>query len=169
LALFRDTRAELARIAALLKSRPGALEGRVAALQGEVKSLTRELRDATAKALSVQGRNLTDRVETVGGVPVLAARSGAASIRALRGVMDDVRSKMPAGVICLTAEEEGKVSLVISVSRDLADRYAASVLITDVAAKIGGSGGGRPEMAQAGGTNAAGIDDAFATLKALLR
>ena len=169
LALFREQRAELVKVNGLLKSRPGETAARVAAMMGEIKVLKKELEEAAAKALSSQGKNFADQVEIVNGIPVLAVRSGASSIKALRGVMDDLRSKISSGILCATAEEDGKVSLVLSVSKDYLNRFTAPVLIKDVAAKINGSGGGRPDMAQAGGTDASGIDDAFATLKQMIK
>jgi alanyl-tRNA synthetase len=149
----------------LLKSRPGELPHRIQALQGEVRSLRKSLEKVVAQAASSVGRHLLDDVELIGNVRVLASRTKAPGIKALRELLDDVRSKLPSGVVCLTAEEGDKVSLIIAVSKDLLGRFTAPALIGDVAAAIGGSGGGRPELAQAGGTNAAGIDQAFAILK----
>ena len=170
LALLSAQRAELAEAGALLKSRPGELPGRIQALQGEVRALRKGLEKASAHAASGQGRNLMDSLEKIGDIPVLAARSGAPNMKALREVADDVRSKMASGVICLTAEEEdGKVCMIVSVSRDLHGRFTAPALIKEAAAAVGGSGGGRPDMAQAGGNNPAGIDEAFAILKKSLR
>ena len=169
LALLNAQRSELAEAGALLKSRPGELPHRILALQGEVRTLRKTLDKASASAASGQGRSLMDGLEKIGDVPVLAARSGAPNIKSLREIADDLRSKMASGVICLTAEEEdGKVSMIVSVSRDLHGRFTAPALIKEAAAAIGGSGGGRPDMAQAGGNNAGGIDDAFAILKKLL-
>ena len=170
LALFNEQRAELEQARPLLKSRPGELPQRIQSLQEDARSLRKELEKVIAKAASDVGKNLMDTVEMVGDVPLLAARTAAPGIKALRELVDDVRSKMPSGVICLTAEEgEGKVSMILAVTRDLHGRFTAPVLIKEAAAAIGGSGGGRPEMAQAGGNNAAGIEEAFAALKKSLR
>ena len=87
------------------------------------------------------------------------------NVKALREMMDDVRSKMPSGVACLVAEDNGKAQMILYVSKDLHDRFTAPALIRDVAAAIGGSGGGRPDQAQAGGSNVEGIDEAFRILK----
>ena len=87
------------------------------------------------------------------------------NVKALREAMDDVRSKMPSGIACLTAEDGPKVQMILYVSKDLHDRFTAPALIKDVSAARGGSGGGRPDQAQAGGTNAAGISDAFRILR----
>jgi alanyl-tRNA synthetase len=169
LAVFTAHRAELEEAWSLLKSRPGELPHRIQVLQGETRSLRKSLEKAVAKAASGVGRNLMDSVELIGDVRILASRSGAPGIKPLRELVDDVRSKMPSGVVCLTCEEENKVSMIIAVSRDLHSRFTAPALIKDVAAAIGGSGGGRPDLAQAGGTNAGGIDEAFAILRKRLR
>jgi alanyl-tRNA synthetase len=75
---------------------------------------------------------------------------------------------VPSGIVCLSAEENGKVNLVIAVSKDLSQRFPAPLLIRPVALAVGGSGGGRQDMAQAGGSNPAGLDAAFAALKAVV-
>ena len=150
----------------LLKSRPGELPKRIHALQEEARTLRKQLEKTAAKAVSGSGRDLMETVEEINGVRVLAARTGAPGMKALRELADDVRSKLPSGVICLTAEDdEGKVSMIVAVTRDLHDRFTAPALIKEAAAAIGGSGGGRPDMAQAGGNNPAGIEEAFAILK----
>ena len=83
--------------------------------------------------------------------------------------MDDVRSKLPSGVACLAgAGEDGKVALILYVSKDLHAKFTAQSLIKDVSALVGGSGGGRPDLAQAGGTDPAGIEAALAKVKELV-
>ena len=104
-------------------------------------------------------------LEEINGVKVLAAKAGAMNVKALREMMDDVRSKMPSGIACLVAEDNGKAQMILYVSKDLHDRFTAPALIKEVAVAIAGSGGGRPDQAQAGGTNPAGIDEAFKILK----
>ena len=81
---------------------------------------------------------------------------------------DDVRSKLVSGIACLSAEEEDKVSLIVLVSKDLLDRYTAPAMLKEIAPLIGGSGGGRPDMAQAGGTDPSGLDAAFRKLEDLI-
>ena len=98
---------------------------------------------------------------------MLAAKLEKSNIKAMRELMDDIRSKMPSGVACLAVPVgEGKVSMILYVSKDLHGRFTAPALIREVAAPIAGSGGGRPDQAQAGGTNPAGIDEALDVLKA---
>jgi alanyl-tRNA synthetase len=166
LAECNNRRMELEEAWPLLKSRPGELPKRIQTLQEEARALRKQLEKTAAKAASGTGKDLMDNVEEIGGIRVLASRTGAPGIKALREIADDVRSKMPSGVIALTAEDdEGKISMIVAVTRDLHTRFTAPALIKKAAAAIGGSGGGRPDMAQAGGNNPAGIDEAFAILK----
>jgi alanyl-tRNA synthetase len=151
----------------LLKAKPGELAGRVKKLFDEIKSLGKEKEQLASKLASGQGRDLMAGLEEVGGVQLLCARVDAPNVKALREAMDDLRSKLPSGVIAIAAEQDGgKVSLIVAVSKDLHGRFTAPALIKDAATAVGGSGGGRPDMAQAGGTNPAGIDEAFATVRA---
>ena len=168
LAHFAAQKNELAEAQHLLKAKAGDVPKRIEALLAEVRTTRKQLEKASAQATSGQGKNLMDGVETINGIKVLVARSGAPNLKVLRDVVDDVRSKLPSGIVCLTAEEDdNKLSLVIAVSKDLHERFTAPALIKEIAPLIGGSGGGRPEMAQAGGTNPSGIDAAFTALKAL--
>jgi len=167
LAQMRSMRAERDEALHLVKARPGELVGRVKKLQDEIKALGKEKEQLAAKLASGQGRDLLSGLEDIGGVKVLCAKVDAPNVKALREAMDDLRSKVPSGVIAIAAEQEGgKVSLIVAVSKDLHGRFTAPALIKDAAAAVGGSGGGRPDMAQAGGTDPAGIDEAFSRLKA---
>ncbi|WMW66494.1 alanine--tRNA ligase [Nitratidesulfovibrio liaohensis] len=165
LRMVMDQRAELGQVAGLLKARSGEIVPRVEALQKDVKSLRKDLEKASSQATSGQGRNIMDELAEINGVKVLAAKVEVPNVKALRDLMDDVRSKLPSGIACLAAPDADKVSLIVAVSKDLHDRFTAPALIKAVAAAVGGSGGGRPDMAQAGGTNPAGIDEAFDILR----
>ena len=158
-------RKELEEASSLVKSKPGELPNRIQNLLHENRELRKSLQKAEMQANSSQGKNLMDQVEKVGTVSVLAARSGVSGVKPLRELMDDLRSKLSSGVICLTAEEGDKVSLILYVSKDLHARFTAPSLIKEVAGPVGGSGGGRPDLAQAGGNRPEGIDAAFALLK----
>ena len=104
-------------------------------------------------------------MEEIGGIKVLTAKLDNVPVKSLRDLMDGVRSRLPSGVACLATVEGGKVGLLLYVSKDLHDRFTAPALIKPVAAPCGGSGGGRPDLAQAGGSNVDGIEAAFAALK----
>ena len=101
----------------------------------------------------------------VNGVKLLTAKLDGVPVKALRDIMDDVRSRIPSGVACLATVEGEKVGLLLYVSKDLHGRFTAPALIKDVAAPCGGSGGGRPDLAQAGGTKADGVEAAFDVLR----
>ena len=159
--IMNERRSELNALGALLKVRSSDLAARVEAMQKEIKNLRKEL----DKAQAASRGDVMSAVEEVAGVKVLAVKAGAMNVKALREMMDDVRSKLPSGVACLVAEDNGKVQMILYVSKDLHDRFTAPALIRDVAAAIGGSGGGRPDQAQAGGSNVEGIDEAFRILK----
>ena len=164
LKLAQDQRRDLGQLGALLKGKPEELVNKVEALHKDNRSLRKDLERASAQAASGQGRSLMDEVKDVGGVKLLAAKVGQAGIKALRELMDDVRSKLPSGVACLVAPEGERVNMILYVSKDLHGRFTAPDLIKTVAGPIGGSGGGRPDQAQAGGTNPAGIDEALKLL-----
>lgn len=160
-------RAELAAVAAALKTRPGQVAERLHAVQDEAKKLRRALEKGASA--SVDGAELARRAESVGGVRLVAQRLDGVPVKALRDLMDDLRPRLEApAVACLAAVADGKVSLLLHVSRDLHGRFTAPALIRDVAAPCGGSGGGRPDLAQAGGTRPEGLDAAFATLRTLV-
>ena len=155
-------RAELQHISALVKGKAGELAPKVEHLQTEIKKLRKDLEKAASAG---KGGDIMSGLGAVNGIPLLCAAVGALPVKALRDCMDDVRSKMPSGVACLAAADEGKVSLLLYVSKDLHGKFTAPALIKDVAACVGGTGGGRPDQAQAGGTKVEGIDAAFALLK----
>ncbi len=154
-------RAELNELSSMLKVRSSDLASRVDAMQKEIKALRKELEKAQAASCG----DVMSNVEEINGVKVLAVKAGAMNVKALREMMDDVRSKLPSGVACLVGEDGGKAQMLLYVSKDLHDRFTAPALIKEVAVAIAGSGGGRPDQAQAGGTNPAGIDEAFKILK----
>lgn len=163
--IFHAQRDEMNQIAAALRVRPGELAARVEGLQSELKRLRRDMEKSASHTASGQGGELMAGLVEAGGVKLLAASVGALPMKALRDVMDDVRSKLSSGVACLASVEEGKVSLLLYVSKDLHGRFTAPALIRDVAAAVGGSGGGRPDMAQAGGAKPEGVEEAFAILR----
>lgn len=169
LKFLQEQRAEVVTSSAMLKAAPGQLADKIAALQSQVKELTRANDKLQSKLASGAGADLMSSVEEIGGVKVIAAKLEVTNVKALRDQADALKSKMDSGIFCLVAQvDDKKVSLIIAVTKDLHDRFQAGALIKPVAAEVGGGGGGRPDMAQAGGTNPAGIEKAFATLKKLV-
>ena len=152
-----------------LKARPEEVAARVKTMAAQVKSLQKDVERLQTKLASGEGGARMEAVEEIAGVKVLAVKAEAASIKSLREQMDALKSKLPSGVAMLAAPtEDGKVTVLISVTKDLHAKFTAPALIKDVAAEVNGSGGGRPDMAQAGGTDVAGIDRALAKLKELV-
>jgi len=166
--LFRSQRLELATLAGQLKSRPGELAPKLALLQQEARTLRKELSLASQSAAG-QG-DIMAGLTSVGDLPLLAVRVESMPVKALRELMDKARSRMPSGVACLASAEDGKASLILYVSKDLHSRFTAPDLIRQLAPFIGAAGGGgRPDLAQTGGHDPAGIDTAFEHLRVLLQ
>ena len=155
----------LLRLASLVKGGRDDLDDKVAALLERAKRLEKELADLKAKAASAAGQDLADQAEEMGGIRVLAARLDGADAKALRDALDRLKDKLGSAVILLAAESEGRVNLVAGVTKDLTDRFQAGDLIREAAAKVGGKGGGRADMAQAGGSDPAGLPAALALAK----
>ena len=168
LALFQEQRGEARSVSALLKARPNEMAAKVHGLQNEIRALRKSAEKAGVQTASGQGATLMDAVKELNGVKLLASRTNARNLKVLRELADDVRSRLVSGIACLSAEEEGKVSLIVLVSKDLLDRYTAPAILKEIAPLIGGSGGGRPDMAQAGGTDPSGLEAAFRKLEDLL-
>lgn len=151
------------------KAKAGELNARIESLQADIKKLRKDKDKADAQSLSSQGRDLMDNIVEVKGIKVLTAALGSMSVKALRDSMDDVRSKLPSGIACLAATEDDKVSLILYVSKDLHATFTAPALIKIIAVPVGGSGGGRPDLAQAGGTNPQGVEECFRLLNTTLQ
>jgi alanyl-tRNA synthetase len=156
-----DEEARLARIASLVKGAAGDADDKVAALVERSRRLEKELEQLKGKLASAAGSNLSDQTVEVDGVKVLAARLDGADPKALRETMDQLKNKLGSGVVLLATESDGKVSLVAGVTKDLTGRFKAGELVKAAAEKVGGRGGGRPDMAQAGGIDPGGIPAAL--------
>jgi alanyl-tRNA synthetase len=149
------------RLAGLLKGGREDLDTRVAGLLERSRGLEKELEQLKARLASSAGKDLISQAQDVGGIKVLAARLDGADPKALRESLDRIKDQLGSAVVVLVAESEGKVSLVAGVTKDLTDRLKAGDLVREVAAQVGGKGGGRADMAQAGGSDPAGIPAAL--------
>ncbi|MFZ0727211.1 MAG: DHHA1 domain-containing protein, partial [Desulfobacterales bacterium] len=147
--------------ARLLKDAPEALPQRVARLMAEHKTLEKEIEALKSKLTRLAAAGAEDDVRTVNGVQVLAKRVAADSPAALREVADRFKEKISSGVVVLGSAAAGKAFLLALVSKDLNRRYHAGHIVKELAAMVGGSGGGRPDMAQAGGTQPENLDQAL--------
>ncbi|WP_174880805.1 alanine--tRNA ligase, partial [Metabacillus niabensis] len=140
--------------AQLLKTNPKDIVTRIEGLLSDYRELQRENESLTAKLGNLEANSIVDKATTINGVTVLSTIVHAKDMNSLRGMMDDLKSKLQSAIVVLGATEDGKVNLVAGVTKDLVDKgYHAGKLIKEVAEKCGGKGGGRPEMAQAGAKN----------------
>ena len=156
--------AALRESAGLLKIPPLELPKRLQKLLDEQKQLEKQLAQLEARVARSRAQELAAAAVEIAGVPVIAARLDGLDPDGLRSVVDTLRERLPSGVICLGAVVDGKVNLVASVSKDLSGRFPAGRLVQEVAKIVGGGGGGRPDLAQAGGKDPAKIDDALAAV-----
>jgi alanyl-tRNA synthetase len=154
--------AALREAAGLLRIPPLELPRRLQKLIDEQKQLEKQLAQLEARLARSRAQELVSAAREVAGVPVLAVRVDGLDPDGLRAVLDAVRERLGSGVICLGGVTDGKVNLVASVSKDLTGRFQAGKLIQEVARKVGGGGGGRPDMAQAGGKDPSKLEAALA-------
>lgn len=153
----------LEQAAAVLKTKTTEVPGRIEALQQQLRETERANESLQAKLANIEAASLKDDVEEINGVRVLAKRVDVSDMDALRGMMDELKSSLGSAIIVLGSAQGEKVNLVASVSKDLIDQgYHAGKLIKEVATRCGGGGGGRPDMAQAGGKDASKLEEALA-------
>ncbi|UEP49443.1 alanine--tRNA ligase [Burkholderia ambifaria] len=161
----QDLDARMNEAAAALKAQPSELTQRIAQVQDQVKSLEKELGALKSKLASSQGDELAQQATEIGGVYVLAATLDGADAKTLRETVDKLKDKLKSAAIVLAAVEGGKVSLIAGVTPDASKKVKAGELVNFVAQQVGGKGGGRPDMAQAGGTEPANLPGALAGVK----
>jgi alanyl-tRNA synthetase len=165
---LQNLKQEMEEIQSLLKAGSGQLKNKVMALQEQIKILNKEKQALADKLASGRGKDLLQEAQEINGIMVLSQKVEAPDVGALRKLMDDLRSKLKSGIILLGCEQKGKAMLILYVSKDLHDKFTAPALVKEVAKEIGGSGGGRPELAQAGGPNIQGLDKALEKIKELI-
>jgi alanyl-tRNA synthetase len=153
LALVQGLSRKLNEAAAALKSNPEELTVKINGVQDQVKALEKELAALKSKLASGQGDELATQAIDVKGLKVLAATMEGADVTALRETMDKLKDKLKSAAIVLASVNDGKVSLIAGVTADSIGKVKAGELVNFVAQQVGGKGGGRPDMAQAGGTN----------------
>ncbi|NUX56886.1 alanine--tRNA ligase [Paraburkholderia youngii] len=151
--------------AAVLKAQPAELTQRIGQVQDQVRALEKELSALKSKMASSQGDELAGQAIEVGGVHVLAATLEGADVKTLRETVDKLKDKLKSAAIVLASVEGGKVSLIAGVTADASKKVKAGELVNFVAQQVGGKGGGRPDMAQAGGTEPANLPAALAGVK----
>jgi alanyl-tRNA synthetase len=158
----------LERLAGLVKSDRTQLENRLQKLLERQKELEREVEALQARLNSGRSSELLEQAREVAGTRLLTARVDGLDGKALRELADQLRDRLGSGIIVLGGEAEGKVSLLVAVTSDLTGRFQAGQLIRPLAELVGGKGGGRPELAQAGGTRPEGLDQSLAAVETLI-
>ncbi|QTP57737.1 alanine--tRNA ligase [Billgrantia antri] len=168
LAYFREQEARLARIGERLKAKPEQVEERVESLAERNRSLEKELERLKAKLASAAGSDMLSQAREVSGIKVLATRLEGVSAKELRGVLDQLKNKLGSGIVVLGVADSdaGKVSLIAGVTDDLTARVKAGELVNHVASQVGGKGGGRADMAQAGGSDVGALPAALESVPA---
>jgi alanyl-tRNA synthetase len=148
---------------AKLKANPRDLVSRIESMQGEMKQLQRENESLSAKLGNIEAGNLINEVKEINGVKVLASKVNASDMNNLRSMVDELKNKIGSGIVILgSVSEDDKVNLSAGVTQDLIPKgYHAGKLIKEVATRCGGGGGGRPDMAQAGGKDSSKLDEAL--------
>lgn len=155
----------LSEVAHLLKGDSNNLADKVRSVLERTRQLEKELQQLKEQAAAQENANLSSKAIDVNGVKLLVSELSGVEPKMLRTMVDDLKNQLGSTIIVLATVAEGKVSLIAGVSKDVTDRVKAGELIGMVAQQVGGKGGGRPDMAQAGGTDAAALPAALASVK----
>jgi alanyl-tRNA synthetase len=160
MAMMKKLEADVRELSELLRVGPSELVAKTRKVMAQLKDKERELEELKLKMAS--GSTVASTARTVAGVPVHVQRTDGLDMNAMRQLADQLRDKLKSGVVALgAATDDGKVSLLAVVTKDLTGKIKAGELVKVMAAEVGGTGGGRPEMAQAGGKDPAKLDAAL--------
>jgi alanyl-tRNA synthetase len=155
LQFVREQEHELKKVAALLRTNPKEVATRVEATQKRVKELERKVEEVSVKAQSASQKDLMDQAREVNGMKVLATRVDPADDKVFRGMADQLRDRIGSGIIAIGGEKDGRAVILVAATKDLvAKGISAGNLVREMAKEVGGKGGGKPDMAQAGGPDA---------------
>lgn len=165
---LRETEKELKKSASLLKANPMELAERVEKLQKHQKELEREIDSLKGKLAARASSDLMSQAEEIKGVKILTTMVDAPDVKTLRDFGDKLRDKVQSGIILIGSKADGKAMLLCMVTKDLTDKYNAGKIVKEIAPIVGGTGGGRPDMAQAGGSNPENLGQALNKLKEIL-
>ena len=166
LAAFASLSTQMQQVCSVLKAVPDTLATKVESLRVEVRDLEKEAARLRQKLATSSGGDLTQDAVEVSGIKVLAAQLEGATVATLRDTLDQCKNKLGTGVILLAAVEDGKITLVAGVTPDATDRIKAGDVIKHFANQLGGKGGGRPDMAQGGGSDVGALPDVLASFPA---
>lgn len=167
---LRGLETKLQNLAQSLKVSPEELSERVTKQSEELKTAQRRLSELQAKLASAgsSGDDPLKEVKEIAGVKVLALRRDVEDIKALRALSDQLLNRLQSGILVLAAAVEGKATLIVRVTKDLSKKFHAGNIVKALASFVGGSGGGRPDMAQAGGSKVEGLDEALKRVEEVL-
>ncbi len=149
----------------LLKSDSQTLNDKVRAMVERTRQLEKELQQLKEQQAAQESANLSSKAVDINGVKLLVSELAGVEPKMLRTMVDDLKNQLGSSVIVLATVAEGKVSLIAGVSKDVTDRVKAGELVGMIAQQVGGKGGGRPDMAQAGGTDAAALPAALGSVE----
>jgi alanyl-tRNA synthetase len=160
-----DETATLSRLAALLKTGRADLEERAVGISSRVRQLERKVEQLQGQlATGGAGDDPASEVQQVNGINVLVKRYDGVDIKGLRAMMDRLRDRLGSAVVVIGGAHDDKAILMVGVSKDLTDRCHAGDLVAEMASRVGGKGGGRPDSAQGGGADISGLDEALAAV-----
>jgi len=162
----KDAFQDLHDVAGVVKASPANVVDKVSSLRAEARELEKEVGRLKQKLASSSGGDLTSNAVEVDGIKVLAASLDGADLATLRDTLDQCKNKLGTAVVLLAAVDGDKISLVAGVTKDATDRIKAGDVIKEFAGRLGGKGGGRPDMAQGGGSDVAGLSAALADVPA---
>jgi len=162
-----DESATLSRMAVALKTGRNDLEERALGLTGRVRELERKVEQLQGQlATGGAGEDPASEVEEVDGIRVFVKRYDGVDIKGLRAMLDRLRDRLGSAVVVIGGVHDNKATLLVGVSKDLTDRCHAGHLVGELAPKVGGKGGGRPDSAQGGGADIGGLDEALSAVPA---
>jgi len=164
-----QSESHLEQIAKLLKGSRENVDDKVLALVDRARKQEKEIDQLKSKLAAAAGSDLSAQAIAIGEVKVLAANLEAADLKGLRDTLDQLKNKLGTAAIVLAAVNEGKITLVAGVTKDLTSKVKAGDLVKMVAEQVGGKGGGRPDMAQAGGSDVAALPEALASVESWVR
>ena len=166
---MQEQAADIAQIANLLKTDPGSVVQRITLQQEQNKVLEKELSKLKQQVASSAGADLLSSVIEINNVKVLSALLQDVEAKELRTMVDELKNQLGTSIVVLGIEAQGKANLIVGVSKDLTNKVKAGELVNFVAQQVGGKGGGRPDMAQAGGTQPENLEQALGSVSQWLQ
>jgi alanyl-tRNA synthetase len=161
----REEEQELWRLSQTFKANPGEIFQKVDRLLQRQKDLEREILSLQGKLGHQEVLDLLSQIKELKGIRVLSAKVDGKDPKQMRDFVDQLKTKIGSGIVLLGGQSQNKVNLIMGVTPDLSKRYNASELIRKISVHIGGTGGGRPDFAQAGGTNPEKLDEALRAIE----